>query len=331
MQTFIKRWGCLSVVLGFVLVAGVFYWGWCWGWWGRGNLLLQSWFQCRCPAASEAVRYHPFKVLASACVKPFLYSFSPSGRFVIVSAREPKIQVLRFDLETGQTLSTHLEDKAINDVRFLNDNLLLVRLAYGQGYSLLDVNDGALTKIPSVEYDLDSQFNHLESTTLVTVKQAEQVIVTGDIDNSLDVVALTYDYKQHPERGIVIHSSGFSSPKSLLKILNDEAITYSQVLLPYKAGSLPGAYYSIGGEIWADDLGVYSTTKELIVATGQSSDGRPYNFGPAGWMLNDQAVVYGTGGSHYLIEGSGIFPAQYPVPQPILLLEVPPEYWPTTP
>lgn len=54
-------------VLGAIVVFILLFQGYCRGWWGRHNLLMQYLFQCACPQISEAVRYRPFTVLASAC------------------------------------------------------------------------------------------------------------------------------------------------------------------------------------------------------------------------------------------------------------------------
>ncbi len=98
--------GCLTLLLtllvGSVLLLGLLYWGYCWGWWGRTNLTLQYLFQCQCPAASERVRYAPFTVLVSACRHPQAIDLAPSGRYLIIDEEAPPAQILRKDILTGQ-------------------------------------------------------------------------------------------------------------------------------------------------------------------------------------------------------------------------------------
>ncbi len=136
--------GLLAIVLGI----GLFYFGWCWGWWGKNNLLLQYNFQCRCPAASEEVRYKPFKVIASACTYPFLRGFSPSGRYMILF-EHPQQRVILLDLATGETLDIGSRK---GDPGFLTDNLVLTFGDYPKPrYFLIDLTDRSEMEVLRVE------------------------------------------------------------------------------------------------------------------------------------------------------------------------------------
>jgi hypothetical protein len=71
----------IVLLLGLPLL---FYYGYCWGLWGRGSLLLQYLFQCTCPPASEEARYpEEVDVIVPACRQSYV-ELSPSGRLLAV-------------------------------------------------------------------------------------------------------------------------------------------------------------------------------------------------------------------------------------------------------
>lgn len=304
----------LRAVLGPLLVAGILYWGWCWGWWGRGNLWLRAAFQCQCPRASEAARYRPFKVLVSACVEPSLQSFSPNGRYVTVVERVPRSRTVRIDLQTGQRLVTALGG---GSSYFLDDTLLLGRLSLKEKDALLlDLSDGRVTSVPFVDI---ARYDVSQEAVLEVLRQAERVVAMRGGAFPWLIVGLATDYRQHPDKTIVIYgNSGF------LQTLADEGISHTEVPPPYVDGPSPDYHrYSLKRQFWADSDGIYlAQTEQRIVTTPPDAPG------PAGWVLNDQAVVYGYGEYAFLIE-TDVFGDHFPVPQPILLLEVPPGYWAT--
>ena len=102
LRTLPGRWvrRLLAIVLSATVLGGV-HLGYCWGWWLRNNLLAQALFQCNCPAASEAVRYAPFRLVAAACSDPWV-RVSPSGSSLLITefAARPPVTVL-IDVTTG--------------------------------------------------------------------------------------------------------------------------------------------------------------------------------------------------------------------------------------
>ncbi len=323
----VLRWrlaGCVTGGLGLglsiLLVGWLFYYGWCWGWWGKNAPLLQYLFQCRCPPASEAVRYKPFKVLVSACVYPKLVDISPGGRYIVVIKNEPAFARFRLDLVTGETLSLDLTTGAI---KFLNDDLLLVSLP-DDVYRVWDLKDNIQTTLPIAKHRYKQP---LDETVLQYLRRAEQVILVYP----RKIVVLAPNYRDHPDQNLVIETE---DEREIVQILRDEGIPFDEPPFPS-----PGAYelqYSHDGKFRADVDGIHlSQTEQLIVSTGQlpPSPGEIwYGFGPQGWVQNDQVAVYGYGGIRYVIESTGWSAGLFdylPFPRPILLLEMPPQYWVT--
>src|SRR5687767_15021398 len=79
---------CFTLLLGLPVL---FYYSYCWGWWGRNSLFPQYLFQCSCPVASEEARY-PMQVdiVVPAChylSSTSSPSLSPSGRLLHVRTK----------------------------------------------------------------------------------------------------------------------------------------------------------------------------------------------------------------------------------------------------
>jgi hypothetical protein len=146
------RW-TLTLISVPLLVVGVTYWGYCWGWWGRNTLALQYLFQCRCPAASEAVRYRPFTVLVSACRQPDFKALAPNGQWLVVETQHP---VPRMEvLDVGQPMAVReLPITVPSWIYFLDDTTLLVREGNVRSY-LFDLRDGVRTELK--QYALDTR------------------------------------------------------------------------------------------------------------------------------------------------------------------------------
>ncbi len=74
----------VSLLLSVVGLIGLWYWGYCWGWWLRDNTFTQAIFQCSCPSVSESVHYAPFELVVSACTARDGIDLSPSGTVLLV-------------------------------------------------------------------------------------------------------------------------------------------------------------------------------------------------------------------------------------------------------
>jgi hypothetical protein len=82
--------------------------------------------------------------------------------------------------------------------------------------------------------------------------------------------------------------------------------------------------------VWATEAGIFTAASpNPIITTGFPPRRRLTGFFVIGWARGDQAVIY-EGNDFYVIDGGPsaiVIPTRFfPVPQPILLLEVPPEY-----
>jgi len=122
--------GCFTILLGLPFLA---YYGYCWGVWGRHSLLLQYFFQCNCPLASEEARYpDEVNVIVSACYYTSSI-LSPSGRFMYVQAPESShVPGYFWDLQNDDKKPFFIPAGGTTD--FLTDDLLILWLEYGHAY-----------------------------------------------------------------------------------------------------------------------------------------------------------------------------------------------------
>jgi hypothetical protein len=99
-QRRLQGWiGCFTLLVG---LPPLLYFGYCWGLWGRNSLLLQHYFQCKCPPASERMRIpKEAELLFSAC-HPSSVALSPSGRFLLVREGPSRNITYLLNLETAQ-------------------------------------------------------------------------------------------------------------------------------------------------------------------------------------------------------------------------------------
>src|SRR5688572_12066667 len=123
-----KRRGWSFWLSRFALLLGLgvlFYYGYCWGWWGRSSLLLQYLFQCSCPAASEEARYPDnVDVIISACSNVGAsVRLLPSGRFLYMREENSGFaSAYLFDLQTLERI--RVTDQSFSS--FLTDDLWFV-------------------------------------------------------------------------------------------------------------------------------------------------------------------------------------------------------------
>jgi hypothetical protein len=94
-----------TILIGLGLLG---YYGYCFGLWGRGSLLLQYLFQCGCPGFSGELRY-PREVdfIMSACQREEII-LSPSGRLLMIV---PKARINRLIVALPPDLA-HIPDQA---------------------------------------------------------------------------------------------------------------------------------------------------------------------------------------------------------------------------
>ena len=171
-----RRWLIrLALLLG---VPFLLYYGYCWGLWGRGSLLLQYLFQCSCPPASEEARYPDnVEVIVSAC--SYRGSIlSPSGRWLYVL--ETKLGIAStylLNLETGEKAPFVLSD---GSNYFLNDELIFYSL-YGNDGNILDIKTGIKYPIQRFTRGRSNAYSNGEINLMMLAEELMSVTIPSPI------------------------------------------------------------------------------------------------------------------------------------------------------
>ncbi|MBI5651136.1 MAG: hypothetical protein HZC40_11935 [Chloroflexi bacterium] len=324
------------VWVGWLLVAGLLWWSWCWGWWGNDNLFLQYLFHCKYPPLSEETRYPAsVDVLVSECVDAHLEDISPNGRYLIVSypGTEFPTQPLGaylYDLQSKELKPVNGIDAGDFSPRFVTDDWLLeirrepYRIKWEETkLALVNPRNGrrlVLNRVPM------SPNHEIESGMLQFFHTAEQVYV---LELGL-AVALAPNFVEHPEANFVLgrQFDGPTDMERIRKILDENGIPY-QVQVPY---AYPPTSY--GEDLSRNRLfkyyfGIYLVSNNEMVFPALVEVYLSSNFRDAGWAYEDRGVIL-DGGQTYLIGGGDSIsccgPKWFPVARPILLLKVPKEY-----
>jgi hypothetical protein len=303
---------CL-VTLG-ILIAGIFifYWGYCWGWWMRNNLLAQALFQCNCPAISETARYAPFEVLVSACEEPAGPSLSLSHTQLVV----------RIPHASGSDLrAVHLETAAqrtvVADIRshratwdFLSDDLIFLRID-GDEASLISIHE-------SKSWPISQTITYYHDGLRARRNSIDQAILLN-----YATILLVKNYQEHPEGNLAIMGNRIQKEAVLPDIVRLR-IPYSD-LRGWPTYSPRQALTSETGQWDASETGIADhQTGRIVVQTGQAQAGYRKNMRPLGWVAEDAGVVYFRYDA-YLFDIGTLTPRLWKVPQPVLLLRVPSE------
>jgi hypothetical protein len=255
-------------------------------------------------------------VITSACSETRLYDFSPSGRYILFYESQPSSGLVRYDTKNYQRYPL----QALGGVNyFLSDTVIVVYSV--QGAYIEDIEENTITQIPVFK----PNYEELVSNDILYILQnADQINL---VDQKRLFVALAKDYKNRPQQNILIDALGFE--EDIFAFFAANNILYSIPATPYIQGPAPIYYpYSLDEQrFWAAADGIHlSQTNQLIVASEQSATAVT-SVWPQGWVNDNHAVVYGDGNRIPLVGGSFLFPTLIDVPQPILLLEVPPQYW----
>ena len=322
LRTTLWRWMRRLLMIG---LSGVALWGgylgYCWGWWLRDNLLAQSLFQCNCPAASEAVRYAPFRLVASACSDPWV-RVSPSGTHLLITERaaQPPVTVL-VDAATG--VRTALPFAGVGTI-FVTDTLV-ANLRGTTDSTLVTLDNPRWSSRPVERYTSWERATeqHNEPGTLYLVVDVKRVVFIPSMtdsrafvySDSIDVSPLAQDpWTTQPGRTSIMTTG-------LLRLTATRPT-------------------------WdVDGRGIFDrTTQTLLVATGREARDWPLRpwmdplpFQPVGWLAGDRSVIY-----RYVPYGTFLidfgFGAPFAgrlgliaVPQPVLALDVPEDLLRATP
>jgi hypothetical protein len=319
--------GCSILLLGLPLL----YYGYCWGLWGRQSLLLQYFFQCSCPAASEEARYpEEVDVIVPAC--HHVYSMlSPSGRLLSVKEEDSgSTSTYIMDLQTGEKIPFALPEKS--GFYFLTDNLLYVSLAYGDPEYILDRTTGdrySIQFFSSLRPDAYEGSDANLSLLAAALRQAKYVFFR-DYDDS--IIALDPDFPTSSENNFIIERFDIpgENPNRTEQFLKENNIAY-QMILP----DFPDEVVSRDERFVARPDGIYlvETGQKIVEGYSASRFYRAYSrkyFFARGWTYDGSAVIYSKFLNPCLIE-SGFLILDDPiciieVPQPVIKLKVPEEY-----
>lgn len=317
-----KRWvfssqlSCLSILL---ISPFLFYYGYCWGLWGRNSLLLQHLFQCKCPVASEETRYpKEVNVIVSAC-SHVNSRLLPSGDFLYVQEEKSGItSIYLLNIQTGGKF----EGIPQRFSSFLTDDLWFFEKGI-EGH-IIDRTTGKQYPIKIFRFWQDNSYVNGEPNLellIVALNQAEQVFFVPD-DNI--AIVLSQDFQTNLQRNFTFGSSDIPEwdPNRVERFLLEHNIRY-QIVRPY----FPHEVVSPNEKLIARDEGIYSVETNQMIAKAPPSFVR-------GWTSNGGGVIYSSS-PRCLIRRFELFAddigCAVRVPQPVLLLKVPEEYLSSTP
>jgi len=318
-------------LIRFALLLGLpmlFYYGYCWGLWGRNSLLLQYLFQCNCPAASEETRYSQnVDVIVPAC--KYLESLhAPSGRLLYVLAKESgTASTYLLNLETGEKTFFTLPDEGSN--YFLTDNLVFHSF-HGDDEYILDISTGIKYPIRNanqLEPSIYSMGNIAPHLLLDALSNADQIFLIKDVFQP--VVVLYSDFHNHTENNFTFNALDFSADETnpVELFLEQNKIAHYQI-----PGRYPGELMSPDGRFIARADGIYLIATGQKIVEGYSVSrgfyGRKY-FSVRGWAYDSSGAFYTTSEACLIVV---IFPpfeapgCVIEIPQPMIKVKVPEEY-----
>jgi hypothetical protein len=316
--------GCFTILLASPLLL---YYGYCWGIWGRQNLLLQYIFQCNCPPASEEARYpNSVDVIVSACRNAKISTrLSPSGRFLYLR-EEKKGTALAYLLSLQTMEEIDVTNQPFSS--FLTEDLWFVES--GLENYILDRASGVQYPIHEFVYLYPgAQINGETNLSLLAenLRKAEDVFLIGASTDT--VVALVSDFQESPERNFIVDR--FDIPGfNIEQFLQENNISY-QTIRP----DFPDEAVSPDGKFIARPDGIYlvETGQKIVEGYSASRSYRAYSrkyFSVRGWTSDGDGVVYSKFLNPCLIE-TNFFVFDDPgcsieVFQPVIKLKVPEEY-----
>jgi hypothetical protein len=293
------------------------YAGYCYGWWGRSNLVLQYLFQCHSPPGSEQVRYAEFRVLVPACRWPEVEAMSADGRYLLITEHAAPATTYRLDLTTGKRSGMTLTNAPWTAYRFLSDDIVLAH-ERARRYVLIDAQTGR--QVPVRWQYADA----LTSSDIQVLQHATEIVVLSDV-----AIALTENPWSQPDQNLVLYKADQSYA------LLQEQLRASGVITPLTRPGVPYSLRAFASErgarhqhLWADTNGIHAGGSNRLLRPTDFTANPQFGFFaymPVGWTLNDAAVVYASR-TRYVIEHLQLIYApedHLPVPQPVLLLQAP--------
>jgi hypothetical protein len=303
------------------------YYGYCWGFWGRGSLLLQYLFQCSCPAASEEARYpEQVDVIVPAC--RYVSSTLPSGRLLFVREEVSGVSsTYLLDLQTKEKTSLTLGEGSNH---FLTDDLLFLSLEYGHEYEggeyILDRSTGEQYPIRDFVYLRTDAYTNSNLNLNVFAEELRDAKDVFLIDDNI-IVVLASDFQTFPEANFYLRRSSFPGydANRAEQFLKQNNISYHAV-----PGNFQEEALSPDGRFIARKDGIYlSESGEKVVEAYTARGITGKYFSVQGWTYDSSGVIYYKFLDACLVElpsyDGGVCSIR--VPQPLIKLKVPEEYF----
>jgi hypothetical protein len=300
---------CFAILLGLPLLTLMLYFSYCWGMWGRSSLLLQYYFQCKCPPASEQARYpKEAEILFSAC--RYTYSeLSPSGRFLLVSEDKSGNVTYLLNLQTMEKTPTQSVSSFLTDeIAFIEDGLedIIIDLFTERQYPIQTFRHWQPNAYIGGKPDLELLVD--------TLQGADEIYLT---ESYATVIVLMPEFPTNMEKSFTFDKSDIPNPQQFL-ILNN---------IRYKAipESYPREVVSPDGRFIARDDGIY------LAKTNQKITEDIHRLFVRGWANDGSGAIY----TSYFLEPCLLRLAlpmgddswcEIRVPQPVIRLKVPEEY-----
>lgn len=319
---------CLAIILVMPLLL---YYGYCWGWWGRHNLLLQYLFQCNCPTASQEARYpDSVDVIVPACTYEYAM-LSPSGRLLSVREKDTgATSTYLLDLQTSEKIRFPLPENS--GFYFLTDNLLYVSVSSGAEVYILDRTTGTQYPIQEFRTLLPNAYVQGDANLelLAEALRKAKYVFYRDYDGR--IIALDPNFPSSGTDNFTIDRFGIPGDdlNRVEQFLIKNNITY-QTILP----DFPKQVVSQDGRFVARPDGIYlvKTGQKIVEGYSASNSIRGYSghyFFARGWTDNGQAVIYSELLNPCLIETTFFifdeYSCYFEVPQPVIKIKVPEEY-----
>jgi len=301
----------IALLLGLPLL---FYYGYCWGLWGRNSLLLQYLFQCGCPVASNEARYpEQVDVIIPAC-RYVNTRLLPSGRFLYV--RENRFllsSTYLLDLQTNEKITIKLPK---GHYYFLTDSLLYVSSSEEYILDWMKEKQYSIRKFVYLHPEAAVGGNVNLRLLAEALHGAKYVFLINDDDT---VVALASDFPASPEHSFItgwFDIPGFGTER-VKQFLSENSIVYQSI-----PANFPDEAVSPDGRFIALHDGIYLVETNQKIVNAYPSRLR-------GWIYDSRGVIYSSDGPCLIQTNFGILDDSvcvFQVPQPVLNLKVPKEY-----
>jgi hypothetical protein len=327
-QKIYRRLMLVAIMLGLPVL---FFYGYCWGLWGRSSLLLQYLFQCNCPIASEEWRYPKrVDVIVSAC--EYIGSrLSPSGRLLLISEKaNGGSTIYLLDLQSMER--AHLSNQTYPI--FLTDDLWF--LESGLEDTIIDRATGRQYPIQSFENWRENAYINGEPNIELLVAalwQAEYVFF--DQMHNDTVIVLMFDFLTNPSDSFTfdrVHIPTGDFNNKVEQFLQVNNIIYQTIPEDFMEEAI-----SPDGKLVARTDGIYIIETGQKIVNSYSIGGLFHPFSGKylevrGWSYDGTGVIYSKFRNPCLIEMVmfGSLACFYEVTQPLIILKMPEEYFTST-